>query len=79
MEEDRCTCCGVRLGRWSETLAPVRVLEAERFLAGRRLDDRSLAEAVAVAADASGGWEIDPPPLADAIRRAAARGSCAAA
>jgi hypothetical protein len=58
---------------WSESLGSGRVLEAERFLAGKCLDEASIAEAVAVAAEVSAGWQIDPPPLRDALQRAATR------
>ncbi len=50
MEEDLTTCCGLRLFVSFPPEAPRRVSEAERFLAGRRLDGAVLEEAGILAA-----------------------------
>jgi|WetSurMetagenome_2_1015567.scaffolds.fasta_scaffold45541_4 CO/xanthine dehydrogenase FAD-binding subunit len=45
MEEDRVTCCGARVTVWAGDDAPLRALEAERFLRGKRLSDTETASA----------------------------------
>lgn len=50
MEEDLATCCGARLALGALAPEPLRALEAERFLAGKRLEDVILREAGELAA-----------------------------
>jgi carbon-monoxide dehydrogenase medium subunit len=72
MEQDRRTCCGSRAAVWHAAQPTARVLEVERFLAGKLLDETVLQEAAILAADVT----MLPPesvPLAAAIRRALAR------
>ena len=38
MQDDLETCCGARLAVWSASGEPLRALDTERFLQGRRLD-----------------------------------------
>jgi CO/xanthine dehydrogenase FAD-binding subunit len=38
MQDDLATCCGARLTLWTGAGPPLRALDAERFLQGRRLD-----------------------------------------
>jgi CO/xanthine dehydrogenase FAD-binding subunit len=45
MEDDRVTCCGARVTVWVGDDAPLRALEAERFLRGKRLSDTETARA----------------------------------
>ena len=47
LEDDHRTCCGARVTAWSGADAPLRALDAERFLRGKRLGD---AEAVGIGA-----------------------------
>ena len=61
MEQDLMTCCGARLVLSGVFPAPMRALEAERFLAGKRLEGPVLSEAGALAADRAG-------PMAGAAR-----------
>jgi carbon-monoxide dehydrogenase medium subunit len=46
LEDDHLTCCGARVMAWSGANAPLRALDAERFLRGKRLGD---AEAPGIA------------------------------
>lgn len=72
MEQDSRTCCGARLAVWRGEQATARVLEVERFLAGKVVDETVVQEAAILAADAI----ILPPeslPTADAIRQALRR------
>ena len=50
MQEDLVTCCGARLVLGPVAGTPRRVLEAERFLAGKRLEDSAVQEAASLAA-----------------------------
>lgn len=50
MEADLFTCCGARLVISAVAPTPLRALEAERFLAGKRLEDAALREAGEMAA-----------------------------
>ncbi len=54
MEQDLVTCCGARLVLSGVFPTPMRALEAERFLAGKRLEGPVLSEACALAADRAG-------------------------
>ncbi|MBI4573475.1 MAG: FAD binding domain-containing protein [candidate division NC10 bacterium] len=54
MEQDLVTCCGARLVLSGVFPTPMRALEAERFLAGKRLEGPVLSEAGALAADRAG-------------------------
>ena len=47
LEDDHLTCCGARVTAWTGADAPLRALDAERFLRGKRLGD---AEAAGVGA-----------------------------
>jgi CO/xanthine dehydrogenase FAD-binding subunit len=72
MEQDCRTCCGARLAVWRGEHATARVLEVERFLAGKVLDETVVEQAAILTADAT----ILPPdsiPAADAIRQALRR------
>jgi carbon-monoxide dehydrogenase medium subunit len=51
MQADRQTCCGARIGVWTEVARFMRALDAERFLHGRRLSESGLAEAGHLAAE----------------------------
>jgi CO/xanthine dehydrogenase FAD-binding subunit len=66
MDEDGRRCCGARLSLWVTGRAVTRLLEAERFLAGKRLDRTAITEAAILADDGEA-------PVAAAIHRAAAR------
>jgi hypothetical protein len=83
MQDDLETCCGARLTLWAEGGQPLRALDAERFLHGRRLEERAVGQAGDVAVEAlrltgqSGSTEDQPAVLRDlacqAIRRALER------
>ncbi|HWT78888.1 MAG TPA: FAD binding domain-containing protein, partial [Candidatus Methylomirabilis sp.] len=45
LEQDLSTCCGARLTVWGAAPTPLRVLEAERFLAGKVVGDAVLQKA----------------------------------
>ena len=47
LEDDHLTCCGARVTVWTGADTPLRALDAERFLRGKRLGD---SEAVGVGA-----------------------------
>ncbi|MFB3817027.1 MAG: FAD binding domain-containing protein [Candidatus Methylomirabilales bacterium] len=72
MEQDCRTCCGARVAVWRGEQATARVLEVERFLAGKALDQAVVQEAAILTADAT----MVPPeslPAADAIQEALRR------
>ncbi|HSB79550.1 MAG TPA: FAD binding domain-containing protein [Candidatus Methylomirabilis sp.] len=77
MQEDLVTCCGARLVLGPVAGTPRRVLEAERFLAGKRLEDSAVQEAAILAArSAAQEAEPDGPMTKDcleAIRGATCR------
>jgi len=83
MQDDLETCCGARLTLWAEGGQPLRALDAERFLHGRRLDERAVGQAGHLAVEAarlpgqSGSAEDWPIALRElagqAIRRALER------
>lgn len=50
MEQDLLTCCGARLSLCGVVPTPMRSLDAERFLAGKPLEDAVLQEAADLAA-----------------------------
>ncbi|MFI5338384.1 MAG: FAD binding domain-containing protein [Candidatus Methylomirabilales bacterium] len=59
LEQDLSTCCGARLTLCGVGPAPIRALEAERFLAGKVLEDNVLQEAADLTARCSlpvAGW-----------------------
>ncbi len=45
LEQDLTTCCGARLTLWGVASTPMRALEAERFLAGKRMEEAVLRDA----------------------------------
>jgi carbon-monoxide dehydrogenase medium subunit len=83
MQDDVETCCGARLMLWAEGGQPLRALDTERFLHGRRLEERAVGQAGDLAVEAarlpgqSGSAEDRPKVLRDlacqAIRRALER------
>jgi carbon-monoxide dehydrogenase medium subunit len=56
MQDDLETCCGARLAVRAEARQPLRALDAERFLQGRRLEE----SAVSMAGDLTA--QLCPPP-----------------
>jgi carbon-monoxide dehydrogenase medium subunit len=54
MEQDLLTCCGARLTLGGIAPSPIRALEAERFLSGKRLENQAVREAAALAAGSAG-------------------------
>lgn len=54
MEQDLLTCCGARLTLGGIAQSPIRALEAERFLSGKRLENQTVREAAALAAGSAG-------------------------
>ena len=75
MEPDGKRCCGGRLSFWTVSRPPMRILEVERYLAGKLLDERAAADAGDLADEV---WRLGQPGKGSAWE-ASPRALCRAA
>ena len=78
MEQDLFTCCGARLTLCGVVPTPMRALDAERFLAGKPLEDAILHEVADLAAGSASpiAWPAgDRPDLVKGLTRRALAGA----
>ncbi len=68
MQEDLETCCGARVTVWTAAGQPLRALDAERFLQGRRLAPDAVEQAGSLATE--GGVQSSPTRTAGSPKQA---------
>jgi CO/xanthine dehydrogenase FAD-binding subunit len=67
LQEDLDTCCGARLAVWAASDSPLRALEGERFLRGKRLGDEAERRAGELVAEALGSLPGQPDRMKERL------------